>query len=333
MPVVWATSLGVNSQYQVQRGVHNTMTSMRKPGVKSGLSGELTETGTGTGSGHVDLIGCGPGDPDLLTIKAVKRIEAADVIVRDRLVPAEIVALANPEAKRIDVGKTPYQSSIRQDEINHILLREALKGQRVARLKGGDPGIFGRLAEEMSALRAAGVSVDVIPGITAAHACAAEIGLPVTLRKAVRQFSVLTGATADGDVEHDWSVLARPDQAFAIYMGVKGARVMAERLISHGAAGTHPVVVVENGTRANQRAVKTTLADVGLVLEKIGIAGPAIIFVGLDWHQANLTPPEWVEIFERYHGAPARQPDDHLTDRKSAQPNSHSTPTKAPTLS
>lgn len=255
--------------------------------------------------GHVDLIGCGPGDPDLLTVKALKCLSAADVVVTDRLVPAEITSLARADARRIHVGKTPYQASIGQDEINRILVREALKGQRVARLKGGDPGIFGRLAEEVSVLRAAGVSVEIIPGVTAAHACAANIGLPVTLREKVRQFSVLTGATAEGDVDLDWTALAQPGQAFAIYMGVHGAGRLADHLIAHGAPKSRPAIIVENGTRPNQRTVQTTLGDSAAAIATLGIKGPAIIFVGLDWQQAQLSVPDGVEMFYSNHVDPA----------------------------
>ena len=256
-----------------------------------------SKPGTDDAVGHVDLVGCGPGDPDLLTVKAVRCLAAADVIVTDRLVPAEIIALARADARRIEVGKTPYQASISQDEINRILVREALQGHHVARLKGGDPGIFGRLAEEVSVLRAAGISVDIIPGITAAHACAANIGLPVTLRQKVRQFSVLTGATANGDVDLDWSALSQEGQAFAIYMGVAGAGRLASRLIAEGAPKTRTAVIVENGTRADQRTVQTTLGDLDPAIATLGIKGPAIIFVGLDWQDANLSPPDSVEVF------------------------------------
>lgn len=254
--------------------------------------------------GRVDLIGCGPGNPDLLTVKALKCLTAADVIVIDRLVPAEITRLARNDARIIEVGKTPYQPSIGQDEINRILVREALKGHRVARLKGGDPGIFGRLAEEVSVLRAAGITVEIIPGVTAAHACAANIGLPVTLRQKVRQFSVLTGATADGDVDLDWTALAQDGQAFAIYMGVAGAGNLAARLLAEGAPNSRPAIIVENGTRPNQRTVQTTLGDLAKAISSLGIKGPAIIFVGLDWQQAKLSPPEDVEVFHATERAP-----------------------------
>lgn len=263
-----------------------------------------TRDQAGGKTGHVDLIGCGPGDPELLTVKAIKALSAADVLVVDRLVGSEIAALAHPDARRIDVGKTPYAPSISQDDINRILLREAFKGHRVARLKGGDPGIFGRLAEEVSFLRAAGISVSIIPGVTAAHACAATIGLPVTLRHEVRQFSVITGATAGGDPELDWPALARSGHAFAIYMGVKDAAKLAATLVQHGAPELRSVVVVENGSRPDQRTVHTTLADLGEAIGALKICGPAIIFVGLDWAQANLTRPDDVEVFGRLDSEP-----------------------------
>ena len=159
-------------------------------------------------AGRVALIGCGPGDPDLLTLKALQRLQEADVLVVDRLVNPKILEYARRDAERIFVGKTPGGPTTSQAEINRILVREAAAGKVVARLKGGDPFIFGRAAEEMAALQAAGIAVEVVPGVTAAHACAARIGLPVTLRERVRQFSVVTGATADGEPDLDWQALA-----------------------------------------------------------------------------------------------------------------------------
>jgi uroporphyrin-III C-methyltransferase / precorrin-2 dehydrogenase / sirohydrochlorin ferrochelatase len=244
--------------------------------------------------GRVDLIGCGPGDPDLMTLRAVRRLAEAEVVVVDRLVPETILAFANPVAERIDVGKTPYQPSISQPEINRILVREALLGRRVARLKGGDPGIFGRVAEELAELKANGIEVDIIPGVTAAHACAAGIGLPVTLRGQVRQFSVLTASTADGDAALDWRALAEPGQAFAIYMGVARAGDMASQLMAAGAATNTAVVIVENGSRDNQRAVATTLTSLKDCIADLDIIGPAVIFVGLDWQSAGLSVPDAV---------------------------------------
>ena len=180
-------------------------------------------------TGRVALIGCGPGDPDLLTLRALQRLQEADVLVVDRLVNPKILEYARRDAERIFVGKTPGGPTTAQAEIDRILVREAQAGKVVARLKGGDPFIFGRAAEEMAALQAAGIGVEVVPGVTAAHACAARIGLPVTLRERVRQFSVVTGTTADGEPDLDWSALAAEGAAFVIYMGVGNA-------LAHGAA-------------------------------------------------------------------------------------------------
>ena len=209
--------------------------------------------------GSVALIGCGPGEPDLITLKAQQRLQSADVLVVDRLVNPAILEYARRDAVRIDVGKEPEGDSALQEDINRILVREALKGQRVVRLKGGDAFVFGRAAEEMAAVRAAGIPVEVVPGITAAHACAASVGLPVTLRAKVRQFAVVTGASADGPLELDWPALAQPGQAFAIYMGVRTAQHFRDKLLGAGAAPQTPVVIVENGTLSNERALATAI--------------------------------------------------------------------------
>jgi uroporphyrin-III C-methyltransferase/precorrin-2 dehydrogenase/sirohydrochlorin ferrochelatase len=253
--------------------------------------------------GSVTLIGCGPGEPDLITFKAQQRLQAADVLVVDRLVNPAILEYARRDAVRIDVGKEPEGQSALQEDINRILVREALKGQRVARLKGGDAFVFGRAAEEMAAVRAAGIPVDVVPGITAAHACAASVGLPVTLRNKVRQFAVVTGAAADGPIDLDWHALAQPGHAFAIYMGVRSVQHFRDRLIAAGAAPQTPVVIVENGTLPNERAVATELALLVQAVAGTPIHGPAVIFVGLDWAGAGLSRPAKVET---YGDVPAR---------------------------
>ncbi len=248
--------------------------------------------------GSVALIGCGPGEPDLITLKAQQHLQSADVLVVDRLVNPAILEYARRDAIRIDVGKEPEGNSALQDDINAILVREAMKGHRVARLKGGDAFVFGRAAEEMSAVRAAGIAVEVVPGITAAHACAASVGLPVTLRTKVRQFAVVTGASADGPLELDWPALAKPGQAFAIYMGVRTVQHFHDKLLEAGAAAATPVVIVENGTLANERAVATDLSSLARAVADTGIRGPAVIFVGLDWTSAGLSRPEKVEVYE-----------------------------------
>jgi len=267
---------------------------------ESAVVAELAVTGQSLGGpGRVLLIGCGPGAGDLITVRAQQALQTADVLVIDRLVPDEIVEQARREAKRIYVGKTPGGPSASQDDINTILVREALKGQTVARLKGGDAFVFGRAAEEMAAVRAAGLAVEVIPGITAAHACAARIGLPLTLRGQLRAFTILTGATADGELDLDWQALARTGQAFAVYMGVETAGLLRTKLLAAGAREDMPVVVVENGSRANERAFALSLKDLDSCVRSESITAPAILFFGLDWSAAGLSRPSWVKDFAR----------------------------------
>jgi uroporphyrin-III C-methyltransferase/precorrin-2 dehydrogenase/sirohydrochlorin ferrochelatase len=257
-------------------------------------------------AGRVALIGCGPGDPDLLTLKALQRMQEADVLVIDRLVDPRILEYARRDAERIFVGKDPHGASTPQAEINRTLVREAKAGKVVARLKGGDPLIFGRAAEEMAALQQAGIPVEVVPGVTAAHACAARIGLPVTLRERVRQFSVATGATSDGLPDLAWEALAAPGAACAIYMGVGNAPVIRRHLLAAGADPGTPVVLVENGTRADERAAATTLGDLADCVTHLGFVGPAVIFVGLDWSDACLERPQSVAVYRRT-AAPERR--------------------------
>ena len=270
------------------------------------LADEL-EGGQRQPAGRVALIGCGPGDPDLLTLKALQHLQEADVLVIDRLVDPRILDYARRDAERIFVGKDPRGASTTQAEINRILVREAAAGKVVARLKGGDPLVFGRAAEEMAALQRAGIPVEVVPGVTSALACAARVGLPVTLREHVRQFSVVTGATADAAMPGlDWKALAAPGAAFAIYMGVGNAPLIRANLLAAGAGADTPVVIVENGTRENERAVATTLRDLTESVTQLGLDAPAVILVGLDWAGAGLERPEGVIVFERRQMPPLR---------------------------
>ncbi|MBL8906917.1 MAG: uroporphyrinogen-III C-methyltransferase, partial [Rhizobiales bacterium] len=212
-------------------------------------------------AGRVSLVGAGPGDPELLTLKAQRKLIEADVIVYDRLVGPAILEMARRDAIRIPVGKTPYEPSPRQGEINRILIDEARAGRRVVRLKGGDPYIFGRGGEEQAALEAAGIAVDVVPGITAALGCAASIGLPLTQRGRNTSITLLTGTSERGLAEQNWAALARPGQAFAIYMGVNMAGDIAARLLDAGIDPAYPGTLVENGTRENERPFATTIGD------------------------------------------------------------------------
>ncbi|MFO1073791.1 MAG: siroheme synthase CysG [Geminicoccaceae bacterium] len=230
--------------------------------------------------GRVSLVGAGPGDPDLLTVKAVRALQEADVIVADRLAAPAVLERARRDARRIMVGKTPGQPSPSQAEINAILLREAQAGHHVVRLKGGDPFVFGRGGEELACLRAADVPVEIVPGITAALGCAAAIGLPLSERGSRRSLTLLTAHASDGAAEHDWTALARPGQLLAFYMGVGQAAHLRARLLAAGMAAGTPVTLVENGTLPEQRVATGTLAGLAGLIERAAIRGPAIIYVG-----------------------------------------------------
>jgi uroporphyrin-III C-methyltransferase/precorrin-2 dehydrogenase/sirohydrochlorin ferrochelatase len=230
--------------------------------------------------GHVSLVGAGPGAEDLLTLRAQRALQEADVIVYDRLVPAAVVAQGRRDARRIYVGKAKGDQAIGQDEINAILVREAEKGQRVVRLKSGDPLIFGRAGEEMAALRAAGISFDVVPGITAALAAAAETEIPLTLRDSSSAVVFATGQAADGDTLPGWAGLALAGATVAVYMGRAVAAKVASRLIEAGMNASTPVAVIENASRADKRAYAGRLDELARIAAKTDPNGPVLFIVG-----------------------------------------------------
>ena len=242
-------------------------------------------------AGSVSLVGAGPGDPELLTLKAQRKLRDADVIVYDRLVGPHIFEYARRDAIRIPVGKAPGNHSVTQEEINAILVREARAGHHVVRLKGGDPYVFGRGAEEQAALEAEGIPVDVVPGITAALGCAAAIGLPLTRRGRTQSFTLLTGASEDGLPSHDWKGLSAENQAFAIYMGLGNAGVIQARLINAGIDPETPVTIVENGTLANERVFTTPIGGLYATIRTERVTGPAMIYVGLTRQAASKVVP------------------------------------------
>ena len=231
-------------------------------------------------AGKVLLVGAGPGDPDMLTTAARRALHAADVIVYDRLVSDGVMELGRREAEYIYVGKTPGEPSIKQDAINTILIAKASEGLSIVRLKSGDPLIFGRADEEIEALQAAGISVQIIPGITSAAAAAAAINASLTTRGTNKAISLLTGHDAKGFAEQDWISLARPGGRAAVYMGVGAARFIQGRLMLHGADVERPVTVVENASRPNQIITYTTLQNLPDDLTSAGIKGPAILLIG-----------------------------------------------------
>jgi len=234
-----------------------------------------------TRTGHVDLVGAGPGDPDLLTLKARKAIDTADVVVYDRLISPEILELARREAIMVDVGKTGFGPSSNQDDINASLVQHAQDGQHVVRLKSGDPTVFGRLDEEIDALDAAQIPWRIVPGITAASAAVASIGQSLTKRDRNSAVRFLTGHDMQGFADHDWRALARSGEVAAIYMGKRAARFVQGRLLMHGADPATPLTIVENASRADQRVVSTTLALFSSDLDEADLTGPALTFYGL----------------------------------------------------
>jgi uroporphyrin-III C-methyltransferase/precorrin-2 dehydrogenase/sirohydrochlorin ferrochelatase len=231
--------------------------------------------------GVVHLVGTGPGDPELLTLKARRLLHEADVVVHDRLVPQAILELARREATIVEVGKKAYGPSWKQDAINAELVRHGRAGLTVVRLKGGDPAVFGRLDEEVEALEAAGLAYSIVPGITSASAAAAAIGQSLTKRGRNSSFRLLTGHDVDGFAEHDWRELAKPGATAAVYMGVKAATFLRGRLLMHGAPGDTAVTAVENASRPGQRVIATTLIELPAALAAAEPDGPVIILYGL----------------------------------------------------
>lgn len=248
---------------------------------------QLALDGTDAIAGKVLLVGAGPGDPDMLTTAARRALHAADVIVYDRLVSDGVMELGRREAEYIYVGKTPGEPSIGQSAINEILIEKASEGLSIVRLKSGDPLIFGRADEEIEALQAANIPVQIIPGITSAAAAAAAINASLTTRGTNKAISLLTGHDAKGFAEQDWASLARPGGRAAVYMGVGAARFIQGRLMLHGAEPDRPVTVVENASRPNQIITYTQLKTLPDDILAAGIKGPAILLIGYAERRAN----------------------------------------------
>jgi uroporphyrin-III C-methyltransferase/precorrin-2 dehydrogenase/sirohydrochlorin ferrochelatase len=231
-------------------------------------------------SGVVHIVGAGPGDPELLTLKALKRLQAADVVVHDRLVAPEVLALARKDARRIDVGKARGSHPTPQGKIAEILIEEANKGFNVVRLKGGDPFVFGRGGEELEALRAAGVEAHVVPGVSAALGCAASAELPLTHRDHAHAVTFVTGRGKGGAQAPDLKGLAGPGRTLAIYMGRDCAAAIAEALLVEGVQASTPVAVIENGTLPGERILKGRLSELAELAQQTDPDAPTLLFVG-----------------------------------------------------
>lgn len=231
--------------------------------------------------GKVFLVGAGPGDPDLMTVKAVRALSCADVVVFDRLVSADILALAPPRAERIDVGKQAGSHPMPQSEINRLLVRLGRTGRSIVRLKGGDPFLFGRGGEEALELKAAGVPFDVIPGITSAQGCAASLRLPLTHRNVATSVRFITGhCKADQPLAFDWDGLADPSTTLVVYMGLANIAEIAAELVDHGRSGATPVAAISKGTQGSQQQVVSTLDRIAADVAHAALPSPVLFVIG-----------------------------------------------------
>jgi uroporphyrin-III C-methyltransferase/precorrin-2 dehydrogenase/sirohydrochlorin ferrochelatase len=237
--------------------------------------------------GEVYLVGSGPGDPDLLTFRALRLLQMADVVVYDRLVAPPILDLARRDAERIYVGKERDNHALSQENINQLLVRLAKEGKRVVRLKGGDPFIFGRGGEEIETLMENGVTFQVVPGITAASGCATYSGIPLTHRDYAQSVVFSTGHLQDGTVDLNWKALAHTNQTIVFYMGLHGVGIVSEQLIAHGLPTSMPVALVQQGTTQNQRVIVTQLDKLEQTVKDEAVKPPTIIIVGrvVDLHE------------------------------------------------
>ncbi|MDB5679443.1 uroporphyrinogen-III C-methyltransferase [Sphingomonas bacterium] len=249
--------------------------------------------------GRVILVGAGPGDPGLLTVRAVDALKCADVVVHDGLIDPRVLDIAPPDAHRISVAKQRAKHTLPQEAINALIVAHVRAGSIVVRLKGGDPFIFGRGGEEVEAVRSAGLPVEVIPGVSAALGCAAEAMLPLTHRDHSSAVSFVAGQ-CKGLADQDWSGLAGKGRTLVIYMGVATCPDIADKLMADGVAPDMPVAVLERGTLEGHRAIKTLLADLGPMVEREKVQSPAIIVVGevVDLSDAEDKLARWARVAE-----------------------------------
>jgi uroporphyrin-III C-methyltransferase len=242
--------------------------------------------------GDVTFLGAGPGDPELLTLRALRLLEGARVVIHDRLVTPDILALINPAAKVIEAGKRGFGPATPQACINALIVAEARAGQPVIRLKGGDPVLFGRLDEEVDAVEDAGLQWQIVPGITAASAATAAIGQSLTRRARNGSVRFITGHDMQGFADHDWRALSQPGAVTAVYMGKAAARYLQGRLMMHGGHPDTPVTLIENASMPDERILVSTLARFPVDLAEAALEGPALMLLGLAPRAAHAARPQ-----------------------------------------
>ena len=263
----------------VEGGIGELVLAGREKEARKQLESQL-QAGARPVVGEVYLVGAGPGDPDLMTFKAMRLLQSADVVLYDRLVAPEIVDMARRDAERIYVGKQRSEHAVPQSEINQLLVDLAQEGKRVVRLKGGDPFIFGRGGEEIELLASKGIPFQVVPGITAASGAASYAGIPLTHRDHAQSVRFVTGHTRDGRLDHDWSQYLATNETLVFYMGLVGLPIICEQLQAHGRTPSTPVAVVERASTDQQRVIIATLATMVDVVAREKPHAPTLIIVG-----------------------------------------------------
>ena len=279
----------------LQGPITEMLLSGRQNAADNALRDAVTLTQSRTTQGEVYLVGAGPGDPDLLTFRALRLMQQADVVLYDRLVSQEILDLTRRDAEKIYVGKERTKHSVPQPKINEQLATLAKQGKRTLRLKGGDPFIFGRGGEEIGELAKEGISFQVVPGITAASGCASYSGIPLTHRDYAQSCVFVTGHMKDGSIDLNWDMLAQPNQTVVIYMGLVGLPVICKQLIAHGVDSSMPIALIEQGTTQNQRVFTGSLSTLPEIIEKSSVRAPTLVIVGevvrlrdhLSWFEAK----------------------------------------------